>query len=515
MTDTEMKRLHPLKILASIISFIKGSFVIIIYLFFISDKESTIAFYGRWAFALFVIISFIQMILQWWSTKYELKTRSIHISKGVFKKKSNSIPLERVQNVQTSTPWYFKPFSVTSLTLVTSATDEDASVKLEAVKKEEAEKIENQVLTLRKESAQVKIGDACPIHEQALEKQSRILSGDMSDAYMQLETSERTVHFRPSRKDLLKASFLSLSFLALIPIIATIINNAEDIFNWKMDVEEVYVFIADSWLLIGTVIILFLVIAVGFGITRTFLKYGKYEIASDHERIYIKRGTLSEQSFSIRKENVQGIQLNQNPFKKLLKLTEVKLVSAVNDDDDGEEINTLYPFLPTNRAFGLIEELLPGFQVENRMNKLPKQALYVKLLRFPFVWLIITGILFWWKPAIFGWSSTWIYVVIILLISTYAMRALRFKNSRYLINDGFIQFKVGGLWSETFITKRKKVIEIEVEQSFLQRKFGVATIKTVNRTNPVHHEEMQDIPVDASNEFIHWYHERSKEITTE
>lgn len=36
MTDTEMKRLHPLKILASIISFIKGSFVIIIYLFFLS-----------------------------------------------------------------------------------------------------------------------------------------------------------------------------------------------------------------------------------------------------------------------------------------------------------------------------------------------------------------------------------------------------------------------------------------------------------------------------------------------
>lgn len=80
------------------------------------------------------------MILQWWSTKYELKTRSIHISKGVFKKKSNSIPLERVQNVQTSTPWYFKPFSVTSLTLVTSATDEDASVKLEAVKKKKKQR---------------------------------------------------------------------------------------------------------------------------------------------------------------------------------------------------------------------------------------------------------------------------------------------------------------------------------------------------------------------------------------
>ncbi len=240
----------------------------------------------------------------------------------------------------------------------------------------------------------MKIGDACPIHEQALEKQSRILSGDMSDAYMQLETSERTVHFRPSRKDLLKASFLSLSFLALIPIIATIINNAEDIFNWKMDVEEVYVFIADSWLLIGTVIILFLVIAVGFGITRTFLKYGKYEIASDHERIYIKRGTLSEQSFSIRKENVQGIQLNQNPFKKLLKLTEVKLVSAVNDDDDGEEINTLYPFLPTNRAFGLIEELLPGFQVENRMNNYQSKHYMLNCYAFRLFGLLLLGFFF-------------------------------------------------------------------------------------------------------------------------
>ena len=75
-----------------------------------------------------------------------------------------------------------------------------------------------------------------------------------------------------------------------------------------------------------------------------------------------------------------------------------------------------------------------------------------------------------------------------------------------------IQFKKGGLWSSWFITNRKKVIEIEVNQSFLQQKLGLATIQTINQTKPTHEEELMDIPIEVSEEFIKWYGKRYDDI---
>src|SRR5699024_12209582 len=58
------------------------------------------------------------------------------------------------------------------------------------------------------------------------------------------------------------------------------------------------------------------IILVGSGVLWTFLKYGKYEIASDQDHIYIHMGILSERSLMIRKDNVQAIQIIQTPIKK-------------------------------------------------------------------------------------------------------------------------------------------------------------------------------------------------------
>ncbi|MBR8646413.1 hypothetical protein KEH51_29825 [[Brevibacterium] frigoritolerans] len=104
---------------------------------------------------------------------------------------------------------------------------------------------------------------------------------------------------------MLKASFTSLSFLALIPILATLYNTLDDF----IDLENTEGFLAkllDTWWIITIVIAGLICVAVAFGIVSTFVKYGKYEISSDHERIYIKKGVLDESAFSIRKEKVQS-----------------------------------------------------------------------------------------------------------------------------------------------------------------------------------------------------------------
>ncbi|QHS23991.1 PH domain-containing protein [Virgibacillus sp. MSP4-1] len=487
MTPIQM---HPLKIVYSIIKTLKNSLFFIIYLFVLNFKdESTFIVFGKFAFAAFLVLRFIYLIIEWWKTKYVIKEGSIHLYRGLFTKRTINVPLDQVQNVQWHSPPIYRLFHLTYLSLETSTTNEEGSIKFEAIKEKEAEWIEQQLNDY---------------------KEKRFASEQRDESLKDYpEEKERTVHFSPTRKDVLKASFLSLSFVALIPILGSVYQEFNHVMNLEQKLHGFLAFLTSSWLFMAAAITLLVLIAAAFGIIRTFLKYGKYEIASDPERIFIHSGVLNERALSIRKENVQAIQVTQSFLKRLLGFAEVKLISAENKiDDQTEEISTLYPFIPIERTYSLIEELLPDFKIQPAANKLPRVALIVRLLRIPWLWIIATGLLLWLKPE-------WWYGSIILFVLTYMQRIFHYQNTRFLMNNGLIQFEVKGLGTKLFITDRKKIVEAEVEQSLLQKKFSLATISTINRTKPIHLEHIQDISTETSRRFLRWYQERANEVKTE
>ena len=65
--------------------------------------------------------------------------------------------------------------------------------------------------------------------------------------------------------------------------------------------DEFVQMLQQSWWIASIIAVIFIFVAVIFGVVRTFLKYGKYEISSDHKNIYIKKGVLEEISFTISK----------------------------------------------------------------------------------------------------------------------------------------------------------------------------------------------------------------------
>lgn len=101
---------------------------------------------------------------------------------------------------------------------------------------------------------------------------------------------ERVVHFKPTRKDTLKASFTSLSPLAVIPVFFSFYSNVDDIVDIDKKARGMLSYIISSWWIVSGIVLFVALIAVIFGMARTFLKYGKYEISSDDERIYITKG---------------------------------------------------------------------------------------------------------------------------------------------------------------------------------------------------------------------------------
>ncbi|PEZ82401.1 PH domain-containing protein [Bacillus sp. AFS017274] len=487
MMEEHAKRLHPFKIPFEFWKLLKGNAFFIIMLYVLNfGSEKTYMKVLQIGFLVYLIWKVISIILKWYTYKYQIKEGTIYITSGLISKSYRTVPLHKVQNVQQRTTLFHKIFSLTSLTFETGMTGDQGTVPFEVISRREAERLEG---------------------EYASKQEIPVIEVDIPEERIAEPTHGKTIHFTPTKQDVLKASFTSLSFLALIPILATLYNTLDDFINLE-NAEGFLAKLLDTWWIITIVLAGLICVAVAFGIVSTFVKYGKYEISSDHERIYIKKGVLDESAFSIQKEKVQAVEITQSIIKRLLGLAEVQLVSAGNTGDEELETNTLYPFLSIERAYGMVEEILPAYKVERSMKPLSKQAFKIRMLRPSFFWILTTLAIYYFKP------SLW-YISLILLVLIYSLRIMDYKNSRYLLNDEFIQFKSGSLETSLFITKRSKVIQIEVERSKLQKLFGLATIETINRSKPVHHTKLQDVTVEYADEFYTWYMGRTKNIQVE
>lgn len=492
---TKVKRYNPLLMLFDSWKLMKKSIFFVILLFVIkSDSQSNFVIYGRYIFFLVFGITLISIILKWLTHKYQLDNTSFHLYEGIFSKSERTIPFSKIQNVNRHTSLFHRIFKVTSISFETGMNGEEAAVKFEVISQNEADRIET--------------------HMTNADRNEWTPTTLFSKVEADNVNPKRTTHFKPTRKDILKASFTSQSFLVLIPVIISFYFKIKDIFHVEEVAEGIFKELMSSWWLITIIIIVLGIAAAIFGIVRTFLKYGKYEISSDQERIYITKGLIDEIAFSIAKEKVQAIEIKQSLMKRLFGLAEVKLTSAGNPNlEEGKlEINSLYPFLPIKRAYEMISEILPSYEVTEKMTRLPKKSLWGRLLWPSWFWIIATVVLFYFKPTFLKVEQAWWILSVTLLVYIFVSRLLNFFNTRYILNDHFIQFQKGSLTTSLFVSKREKVIEVKVTRNILQKILGLASIGTVNRAKPVHHAGVDDVPLQLAESFYKWYMGRRNEI---
>lgn len=490
----ELKRYHPLTIIFELFDFIKN-IAIFAFLLFVVNYGSEALFYriARWTFLVVSIVTVITLIVKWFVKQFATTERSFHLKSGIFSKIERTVYYDKVQNVQRHTSFLHKLFRVTSITFETSASGADANVSFKVVTKDEADRMERLVEETNSEKTET-------LHVEEA-------NGEKVDLI-----PERVIHFTPTRRDVVKASFTSLSFLFLIVIVASLFSKLNALFNIEDLVEGwVLSFLTSGWTIAAIATIL-IIISFAVGLIRTYFSYGKYEISSDSTRIYISKGVLDETNFSILKNRVQAIEITQSVMKRFLRLAEVKLISAGSLGDDEQEVSTLYPFLPIERAYSIIEELLPDYEVNLEAKRLPRNSLVVKLVKPYWFWLITTGVLYYFKPEPFNFQQTWWVSSLLLLVLLIFGRVLDYLNTRYALTNRFVQLSSGALTKTTYLTRRDKIIEIYVNRSKLQQFTGLATIGLVNRAKPVRHETLSDLPIYEADAFYTWYAQRASEI---
>lgn len=494
------KRYHPFSIIMDIWDYLKSAFIPALFLFVLNlDSDSFIWKYGRYAFIVITGCSFAYFILKWFTRKFELSNHAFHLYQGIFNKEEQTIPFQRVQNTNRKTSAAHRLFHMTSLRFETAMSGENATVVFKAINKKQAAEIEGLI-----ENATA--GDS-------------VFSNDISEtAVEEWEEADRMVHFTPTLRDTIRASFTSFSFLVLIPILFTIYANIDDLFDIEEQTTGIIHALLKTWWITSIVIVVAITLSMLIGISRIYFKYGKYEISSDNDRIYITQGVLNEASFSIAKINVQAINIEQSLVKRLLGIVEIKLVSAgdLNTNDDELEISSLYPFLKKAHAHAILQEILPDYQLTEQTNRLPRQALLLNLSKGFLFYLIPVIAVLYFKPTFWGMTQTWWVIVLTLLfIIIHIGIVLNYKQSGYIMNHTFIQIKKGAFGTSLFVSRRDKISEVSISRSILQQKLGLATLKIINRSRPIKHTAIEHVPLNAVGDFHYWYRQRTNEVLLE
>ncbi|MHA6260882.1 PH domain-containing protein [Sporosarcina sp. CAU 1771] len=493
----EFKRYHPLTILFGIYGFVKNvAFFVFMLFVFNYGSESMLIRIGRWALLFGAVLTLVSLLMKWFSNRYAADEQAFHLKAGVFQKTERIVYYEKVQNVQRRTSFLHKIFRMTSISFQTGATGVDAKVEFKAVTQQEANRLELLV-------------------KEAGSKRIEVPHTDAHIVELAKEEVQRVIHFTPTRREVVKASFTSLSFLFLIVIAASVFSKISALFDVEEAVEGwVLSLLTSGWIIAGIATVL-IIVSFTIGYIRTFITYGKYEIASDDTRIYISKGVLDESAFSILKKRVQGIEISQSFMKRLLGLAEVKLISAGSLGSDEDEVSTLYPFLPVKRAYSMIKEVLPDYEVSTDMKQLPRKSLFVRIVKPYWFWLIVTAVLTYFRNDLFEKPNAWWLISIGFLAVLVLARIVNYWNTSYAITDRFIQVSEGTLGKTTYLTRRDKIIEVSVKRTKLQQRTGLATIGLVNRAQPVRHESLPDVSVEEASRFYHWYVLRAEEVQLE
>src|SRR5699024_5241520 len=183
--------------------------------------------------------------------------------------------LNKIQSIQEDKTLIHRMFGLTSLTIVTGTTGDNASVKLGALTPEDAKELKT-------------------LLESEVENNKE--TNEESDTEINLQSQH---HYSMSIKEILLISITLLYFLAFIPLSISGYFRLDDLFEIETYTDTFINLIKASYILIALLILSAFFISFLIGLVITYLRYGKYEVTSNEERIFIKKGILSTSHFSI------------------------------------------------------------------------------------------------------------------------------------------------------------------------------------------------------------------------
>lgn len=411
------------------------------------------------AFIAIFAILIIHTTLYYLNFYFYIKNDEFILKKGYLRKKVLTIPLERIQSVNTKQNLIQQILDVVALEIDTAGTV-GKELKIHALEQPFAK----------------------TLHD-ILSNKNQVLSDEVEQTET-LKTNAEKLILKLEPLDLLRIGISQNHLRTGIIVLAfgaQIFNQIQDIFKEKADEysgEFVNYMSSSSFVLIVFLLIFFLVVSVLISLVRTLVKYFEFKLLKSKNTYRIESGIINKRNIVVPHNKIQQLNWETGPLKKRFGIFTLVFKQAVSGQNKKVPVVDAPGCLTTHLE--LLKNDLFGEDKLTDSAKIKSNHYYFRRL-----WIFM-GCLPILLPAPFLFHE-WIFWLgaSLWLLVTAGYSYLMLRKSFFKINNEQIRVSSGGISHTWKQMELFKIQSVEFKQSFFQKRRSLASLKLMNASGSI------------------------------
>lgn len=412
------------------------------------------------AVVVLLVLLVAHSILYYLNFYFYVKNGEFILRKGYLRKKVLTIPIERIQSVNTKQNLIQQVLDVVALEIDTAGTA-GKELKIHALETSFANALRE--LLSNKDAA-------------------------TSDLEKEMDTSTTTksesLILKLNPLDLLKIGISQNHLRTGLIILAfgyQIFNQVQDIFKEKADEysSEFVNFMSNSSLaLIIFLLVFFLIVSILFSLFRTLFKYFDFKLLKKENAYRVEAGIFNKRNVVVPHNKIQELNWETGPIKKQFGIYSLIFKQAVSGQNKKIQLvdapGCLYEHLELlkNDLFGK-DELLDA-------TKISTNHFYFRPLWMAMGWLPVVLA----SPFLY---TEWIFYLVatVWLLATASYSYLILKKSYFRINNEQIRVSMGAISHKWKQMELFKIQSVEFKQTFFQKRRSLASLRLMNASGSI------------------------------
>jgi putative membrane protein len=480
-------RLHPLTIAFGLLKAARG-IIYLVPLLLVGNK--------LWIFiALMSVIAstIVTSLARYFSFTYRIEGNELITQQGILERKQRSIPLERIQEIRVEQGVLHRVFDVVDAKIETGG-GEGAEASLSVLSRAEVERLRR---TVFERAAKIRMdAGAAPVEEGVA------------------AAPERVVIRRLGLKDLFLIGLTTNYIISALALAGALWNFADDFIQdsfyrraWEtLFRESSRFFMRDAAPAIALAVAVALaVILIGLivSIIAAIIRFYGFTLSLSGEDLHRRYGLLTRRSSSLPRRRIQVLKIEEKLFRRMFGLATLRADTSGSqrdneDDDSGRDV-----LLPITRR-GAIDPLLTTFFPDFDSGptegaewlRVSRLAIRRGAIEGAIVCALVSAILFivYWRIA-----ALWPLALAPLV---YFISVANYRNLGYALSERYFCARRGWAGRSTHIVPIDKIQAVEVRQSPIDRRLGLATlsIDTAGQAYTGGGPQINNLPIDQARE---------------
>jgi putative membrane protein len=392
------------------------------------------------------VFSAVWGVLSWRATTYRVSGGAFHLKRGVLQKSERSLPLGRIQSVNTVQGVMQRLFGVVEVRVEAAGGGEEPEISLPALSRNDARILREELTRTRRASRE---------------------AGEV----LQEEPSP-TVLRRLSVRNLLVAGMTSGQIGIAASVVVGVSQTVDQLLPRDLAERFSEALLPRTVSAILLLILAFVLLAWMLAILGTVLAHAGFTLSrsADGKYLHIKRGLLSRYETTVPLARIQAVKVVEGVLRQPFGLAAVRVESAGFAEERGVS-TILFPLLPSKKAEEFVRATAPSFAASLQdLKPLPARARRRYAFRAALPVLLVSapvGIFF------FPWGLS----VLLFVFPAALYGLLHHRAAGHSFDGDRLVLRFRRLARTTVVASRSRLQSRDYSVSPFQRRLGLATLK--------------------------------------